>query len=371
MLLTGGPTHVAQVLHRPHESSKCRVISNGVAILAARQEPEIGSKKMGRMNSDGRLNWNTTQSTATPPILTQKPVSTIPLEIALTISPPSYNSPAAAKDLPTISHSQENLRPARSHAVIQLSIITAKAKLSLATSTPTVTIQAASNQTLASSTWPASTASVGANAQPKLDTGALPGINQNAPKLNMTSIPSSPAATIARPLPGKNQPKPILDDVAAASLVQFAEPWSSSTFTVSSAVPTTVASSRSTSIPASIQSTPIATLTSTHGSPSALPTSTSFVTFTKSQQGLVQASISSGTVSASQIALVTTSLSTSWSSILVVTSVIAIPTGQANLPATANAELRQHARLTPLARTLFIVFGALGKFFSHISSDLG
>jgi hypothetical protein len=282
--------------------------------------------RIGRIDDNVRSKWNATHSTATPPTIVQSSVIIPKLDGARTSSMP-----------------------------------TLKMNSTLAGSVPTVTIQAATNRTLTSSAWPSGSNSTAVEAQAKLDTVALlPGKNQNAPKLNSTSILASPAAAIGRPLPGKNQPKPVLDEIAAASLIQFDAPWSSSMLRVSSMeVSSTVPSSSPLSVPMSVHSPPVVTF---RPSSSAYCTPTSFATLTRSQPGDEQATMSSQAVLSSQTALVAQSFSTPLSSILAITSAIAIPTGQANLPAIANAEFRQRARLTPLARTLFIVFGALGQF---------
>ncbi|KAH5438127.1 hypothetical protein HBI47_060150 [Parastagonospora nodorum] len=242
----------------------------------------------------------------------------------------------ATDPLPTISHAQGNIRPASLRPRL-------KATSSIS-ATPAVTMQGSRNQTYTSVTQSKNSTATGVGRQAELDTVPMPGKNQIMPKLNITSIGNLPAAAIGRPLPGKNQPRPILDGVAA-SLTQLVEPeplstlsWSSSSSSTS-----TLSSSLTTSSPIST-STPIS----------------SFATLTRSQPGNGQAPISSVIVSSSQATLVASSLSTTLSSILVVTSVITAPTGQPILNATANAELRQRARLTPLARTLFIIFGALG-----------
>lgn len=239
----------------------------------------------------------------------------------------------ATDSLRTPSRAQGNIRPTSSSTLRQR----LKATSSLPAA-PAATIQVSWNQTYISVTPSKNSTAIGVGGQAKLDTIPLPGKNQIMPKLNMTSIGTSPVAAIARPLPGKNQPRPILDGVAA-SLTQLVEPEPLSTVSWSS-------SSSSTSTFSS-------SLTTSSPTPS-------FATLTRSQQ------ISSDFVSSSQATLVASALSTTLSSILVVTSVIAAPTGQPILNATANAELRQRARLTPLARTLFIVFGALGKL-RHIS----
>jgi hypothetical protein len=323
MVLPDGTKNVALVLHRPYRSRMRSIISDELD----REEARAGTRKRtndrdkgARVDANGRANWNTT------------------------ISSPSDRA---------------NLRTNSSSSA----------------AAPTITLQAALNQTYASPTQSANLINSGTNGQARVDSIPLPGKNQDVRKLNMTAVVTSSAGFtfppnavasqavgVAQILPGKNQPKPILDTIAAPSLTELADPQpTSSNGQSSSVLPTSTLSGRSSNATPIIP-TSLASFSSTSLSLlSTIPTpASSFVTLTRSQQGKGQAPISTEALSISQASQ---SLSTTLSSLLVVTSIIAVPTGQPNLSATANAELRQRARLTPLARTLFIVFGALGKFY--------
>jgi hypothetical protein len=164
---------------------------------------------------------------------------------------------------------------------------------------------------------------------------------------SLTNARLSHGAAYARPLPGKNQLIPVLDAVAVASFFQPDEP-------VSTSMPRTFKTMlEAESPPSSSQVSSLEFLgsVSTVWSVSA-PLSTSFVTVTRDQQWKEQAPTSVETVQASSTISAALPPSILLPSSLA-TSVVA---------ASANMNLQGASRLTPVARTLFIVFGVLGGY---------
>lgn len=236
----------------------------------------------------------------------------------------------------------------------------------------------------------------GAEAGAKIGTEALPGVNQDDPKfatapqvtpfapVEAPAAPSStPANTVYKPMPGKNQP-----DVAVASLdlldisspalsapspppvstttmttyVTLAQtlsglPSASPDATLNSAFswPTPAASSLSSSTP-SISSSAVPSASSftvpSITSLPPLPSTSSFVLLTRSEQDKEQKKTSS-------FSILTPQAITAPSSLLSATVLPTIMASPSSLPSTASDEL--DGGLTPLSRSLFILFGVLGK----------
>ncbi|KAI4951291.1 hypothetical protein J4E91_004000 [Alternaria rosae] len=255
---------------------------------------------------------------------------------------------------------------------------------------PTLTKQAdaiAMNEVMA--TQPASTAVPGllADTFVKEENDALPGVNQGDPSLETvpgmnqetpvllttpgvtplatpetsTALSATPAITVGKPMPGKNQPKPTMD-VSAVSFMILSDSSSTAVPTISSlsAVSTSIATATESSTssfsppPTLVISTTTATASSKMTKSSSLPPVLTFVTVTRTAQGKEDAQSSTQTILAPQ-AVTTRQSSSSGLRTLPLASGSAIPS---SLATAVSVEPQQG--LTPLARTLFILFGVLG-----------
>jgi hypothetical protein len=181
---------------------------------------------------------------------------------------------------------------------------------------------------------------------------------------SLTNARLSHGAAYARPLPGKNQPIPVLDAVAVASFLQPDEPVPTSMPGIFQIVPGDEYSPSSSQL-SSLQ--PLGSI-STAWSISA-PTSTSFVTVTRGQQWKEQAPALVETTQASSTISASLSSSMLPPSSLATSVVVATSTLLPNVAASANMNLQGASRLTPVARTLFIVFGVLGKYSKPVLSS--
>lgn len=174
---------------------------------------------------------------------------------------------------------------------------------------------------------------------------------------------STSAMTVDKPMPGKNQPKPTVD-AAAASLTTLSDSRSTNVPTSSTPSPTTSTSISTIADVSTISFSVLPTLaTSTLSSTESSTTTSSpvlspvltFVTITRTAQGKEDAQTSTQTVPAPLAVTAPQSLSSSFlMSSLVVGS--AIPSSLATA-----VSVEPQSGLTPLARSLFILFGVLGK----------
>jgi hypothetical protein len=221
---------------------------------------------------------------------------------------------------------------------------------------PIFTMFAASGRTYSASQRPASAAASLSRSFPT-----------SVPQL---ATPSAvPAAQSAKPFPGRNQPMPTLDDAAVVSLQQPLGAQSSPVFITSQSLPsqqTSLAfrilpSTTRISVSAPFSLSSLATLPS-------ISSPTSFVTLTKSQRGKEQASNVLSALSTSEAVSITQAVSTLLASTLLVPSMTmassattASSAPQITLTA-ASGQSQRGGRLTPLAKNLFIVLGALGQY---------
>ncbi|OAL49333.1 hypothetical protein IQ07DRAFT_645300 [Pyrenochaeta sp. DS3sAY3a] len=325
---------------------------------------------------------------------------TVPVESRVTITLDSFKPPTISTrtiqslPLPSIGGSGEPSRQELlSESILQIPLSTSipsqsqskapKIAESLSGFSPTasspkatVTVEA---NTIRNGTFTVSTAETSspvplASSTPKIDSEVLPGLNEEPKRLGeqpktsplagngAVAAPLPQAITVNRPMPGKNQPIPIMDEAAASSFMVLNDlpvPTSEATSTaeaihaVAESTSSTIVSSvevstSSIALPSRIISTPT----------SPIPSSTTFATVTTSDQltgqGLVTSEITSPAQSAtaaqlfSAIASVTISSST-------------LASSTASPQATSiSADAQQQSRLGPLARTLFIIFGVLG-----------
>jgi hypothetical protein len=173
----------------------------------------------------------------------------------------------------------------------------------------------------------------------------------------------------AKSLPGKNQSQPILDAIAAASLVQLTGFQSTPAPTTAKSMLDLQANPTSTAVPSAAQSSSLVPFSlSSDPKLAVFPTPTSFITLTRTQGGQEQTSDTPNASSMSQAIFITRSLSTMLSSGILATSVAVVPTAPQITLAAANDQQQRRSRLTPLARTLFIVLGALGEALSFMLS---
>jgi hypothetical protein len=175
--------------------------------------------------------------------------------------------------------------------------------------------------------------------------------------VSLTNARLSHGAAYARPLPGKNQPIPVLDAVAVASFLQLDEP-------VSTSMPGTFQSvSEAEYPPSSSQLSSLGPLGSVSTVwPMSAPTSTSVVTVTRGQQWKEPALASVETAQAASTISAALSPSILPPSSLATSVVAATSTLPPNVATSANMNLQGASRLTPVARTLFIVFCVLGEY---------
>ncbi|CAN9392926.1 unnamed protein product [Alternaria alternata] len=236
---------------------------------------------------------------------------------------------------------------------------------------PTLTAQAdvningTSTIRAASTTVPAFLVDSGA----KINEEALPGMNQEDPLLvtvpgmnqapeSSLATPSTSAMTVEKPMPGKKQPKPTAD-AAVASLTILSDSASTiaqTSSTTSATISSTIdVSTVSFSLPPTLTiSTSSSTESSTTTSSSTLPPVLTFVTITRTAQGKEDAQTTTQTVPAPLAVTAPQSASSSLSASSLVV-------GSATPSSLATAvSVEPQSGLTPLARSLFILFGVLG-----------
>ncbi|RYO16279.1 hypothetical protein AA0121_g6419 [Alternaria tenuissima] len=251
---------------------------------------------------------------------------------------------------------------------------------------PTLTAQAdvningTSTIRAASTTVPAFLVDSGA----KINEEALPGMNQEdpllvtvpgmnqedpllvtAPAVTPTAAPesslatsSTSAMTVEKPMPGKKQPKPTADAAVASltSLSDSASTIAQTPSTTSATISSTIdVSTVSFSLPPTLTiSTSSSTESSTTTSSSTLPPVLTFVTITRTAQGKEDAQTTTQTVPAPLAVTAPQSASSSLSASSLVV-------GSATPSSLATAvSVEPQSGLTPLARSLFILFGVLG-----------
>ncbi|CAG5175296.1 uncharacterized protein ALTATR162_LOCUS10705 [Alternaria atra] len=263
-------------------------------------------------------------------------------------------------------------------------LVESTARPSLAVQVDVSTMNGTSTIQTASTTVPAFLADSGVKineeALPGMNQGdpslvTVPGMNQEAPLLvtapirtplatpeSSLVISSTSAMTVDKPMPGKNQPKPTVD-AAAASLTTLSDsrptnvPTSSTPSSTTSTSISTIADVSTISfsmLPTLAISTLSSTESSTTTSSPVLSPVLTFVTITRTAQGKEDAQTSTQTVPAPLAVTAPQSLSSSFlTSSLVVGS--AIPSSLATA-----VSVEPQSGLTPLARSLFILFGVLG-----------
>jgi hypothetical protein len=251
-------------------------------------------------------------------------------------------------------------RQTPSSEVLQRPSIAQNTSRTTSISTPIFTMFAASGRTYSASQRPAS-------ATASLSRSILTSVPQLA-------TPSAvPAAQSAKPFPGRNQPKPTLDAAAVVSLLQPLGAQSSPVFITSQSLPSQQTSLTTTSLafrilPSTIQISVSAPFSLS--SPATLPSissPTSFVTLTKSQRGKEQASNVLSALSTSEVVSIPQAVSTLLASTLLIPSmtIASSATTSSSAPqitlTAASGQSQRGGRLTPLARILFIVLGALGQ----------
>ncbi|KAH7072706.1 hypothetical protein BKA63DRAFT_48739 [Paraphoma chrysanthemicola] len=194
-----------------------------------------------------------------------------------------------------------------------------------------------------------------------------------APEVTAAVLKDSTSTPLMEPtglMPGKNQPKPAMEAAAAASfmiingLVPVPTPKASQiAFTTQVPFAATSSAARSQSV-FSTSLTPSSRnfIASIVPSSSSISTTsqTRFVTLTWGQQGKEQAPVTLESYQTSIAVPTTQSSRTISRSSSLVASTVTLPTPAAFSLAAANTFAREGGRLTPLARTLFIVFGVLG-----------
>jgi hypothetical protein len=255
---------------------------------------------------------------------------------------------------------------------IPSSLPSARSNSSQKTPTPrsTITVLIASSQTSSPRTSIISVPTGGTRVLPEASQSRSPDLSmQNITAITLSpTISGLPSSTpliqgiaLARPLPGKNQGRPILDAVAVPSYLELAGPESKSVPTISQTV-----------VEAEYPFTSSQWSSSTScGSNSTVlfmpvPTPTSFVTLTRDEQYKEQVSASFDATQDAPTPSAAKPTSILNPSALVTTLIAATPTVPLNVAASAVVNLQESRRLTPVTRTLFIVFGVLGKHLNPI-----
>jgi hypothetical protein len=172
-------------------------------------------------------------------------------------------------------------------------------------------------------------------------------------------------AALVRPLPGKNQPRPIFDAVAPASFLQLDEPVSTSMPSISQIVPEaelSLSSSQWSSL------APFGSISAILSIPTPKPSS--FVTITRGQREYEESLAPFDGVQTATTVSAALPLSILPPSALVTTVIAASPSMPPNVAASANVGLQEGSRLTPIARAFFIVFGVLGEHIDPLSTHL-
>lgn len=276
--------------------------------------------------------------------------------------------------IPTSTSIPSQSQPEATNLAVSLSEFSSKA------SSPRATVTVEAN-TIRNGTFTVPTAATSspvplASSGAKIDSEVLPGLNREPPRLgeqpkasplagpnDAAAAPLPQAITVNRPMPGKNQPIPIMDEAAASSFMvlnalpvptseasstaEAVQPQSESTS--STIVSSVEVSTSSITLPSSIIST----------TTSPIPSSTTFTTVTTSSQLIEQGLVTLESTSAAQ-SVTAAQLFSAIASVTITTSALASST--ASPQATSiSADAQQQSRLSPLARTLFIIFGVLGK----------
>ncbi|KAL1793213.1 hypothetical protein ACET3X_008195 [Alternaria dauci] len=299
---------------------------------------------------------------------------------------PSRSERPSSPAIPTPADTEEPTLQALSASSISVAAtLTILPELVASTVGPTLITQTdvntRENSTVqaASTTVPAFLVDSGA----KINEEALPGMNQEDPSLvtvpgmnqedpflvtqpsvtpaaafeSSLATPSTSAMTVDKPMPGKNQPKLTADAAVVSSTIlgDSAATIVQTSSTTSTTISTTIdVSTVSFSFPATtIISTSSSTESSTTTDTSLLSPVLTFVTITRTAQDKEDARTSTQTVAAPLAVTAPQSLSPS----LLTTSLVgsAIPSSLATA-----VSVEQQSGLTPLARSLFILFGVLG-----------
>jgi hypothetical protein len=284
--------------------------------------------------------WIIKNFSAASPILGQASmrVGTLALVATSSSSYPDLTKPAQKTS--ALSPSRRSTQVAQASLIVQLFKPIQRTNSTLSASAPIVTILAESYRTFITS-------------------------RQTSPTVTPLAKPNNaPGAFAARPLPGKNQPKPVWDAAAPAPFMPLSRLESTLSSTASQPVSQLQATPSSVSLSIGAQPSSLVSFDSVlHTTLTRNPSQTSVITVTKSQKGKEQASIPFSTSPTPKAVSVTRSLSTLLSSALGTTSIMAVPTAPPGSLAIANSQFQRASRLTPLARTLFIVLGALGQYF--------
>jgi hypothetical protein len=278
------------------------------------------------------------------------------LDTTPSLSESSLQDRVQQTPVPSPSSAQELGSNTKNISATQTISQKSQADSTLARFLPTITILAVSNRTSLSSKGPiASTLPLSANRAagnntgdaitilPKLSTTVLATSVTGAE--NSTYVRPTPAVAFLHPLPGKNQPIPVLDNVAGVPSEYLAGPEPTSMPEASQWFDNQAPSGYS-SLPISTQAALLSSSYSIMDSPStSIPSPSSFITLTKSRQEEQQLS----STAASQSTTVSASMT-------------AAPTEFVNVSVGADNQLERVSRLTPVARTLFIVLGVLGTW---------
>ncbi|KAI4659627.1 uncharacterized protein J4E79_006162 [Alternaria viburni] len=260
---------------------------------------------------------------------------------------PSQSEQLSTLAVPTPTDGQGSTRQAFAAPSLSMNA-TSTFSLNFVASTirPTLTVQAdaiAMNEAM--TIQPASTAVPGllADSFAQDEIAALPGVNQDDPSLGT--------------VPGMNQ--------VSFMILSDSRPTAMSTTSSLSAVSTATESSTSSfsQPPTLVISTSSPTASSTTTKPSSLPPVLTFVTVTRTAEGKEDIQPSTQTILAPQAVTTRQSVSSGLRT-LSLASGSAIPSSLA----TAVSVEPQHG-LTPLARTLFILFGVLGKYRTRVLHD--
>jgi hypothetical protein len=376
-----------KIAHRSLEHNVHREIGVNATILGELISEELeGESKSRNENEENKeektvlersSSWTKTQSTAS------RPFSLSPLSETLsTFDATPFSSLTDSADMvqqtPVVSSSSfSSQRPDRdnlSYPATQVLKQSQEESSSLEAPLPTITILAMSNATtfLSKRPIPSISSSIAEGAT-NIDDETLSGTASGLPKFNTTgSLPSittaknvtysrpTPAVAVIKPLPGKNQPIPVLEQAAAVSSMRLAEAETTSIPKILQQLSEDYASSSYPSTLTPIHPKSLSSFQPMIESPSiSIPFHSSFVTLTKTRQE-EQLIRSTGTAMFSQ-GMSAQPIIPSISSDPVSSSIKIAPTGFVNVSVAADTELERVTRLTPVARTLFIVLGVLGE----------
>jgi hypothetical protein len=337
--------NVTPVLGRHNARGWNTTVTGGVGVGATgRREKQNGTTREGHPGQN-----NSTEATTRP---SQVPARDSTRFFTLLLAPTPSSSllklSESTRRISAPSSTTSSRRTQSSGAVRRSS--TAQNTIVVPISTPAFTMFAVSGRTSSTRQRPTSSTATLSRSIPTL-----------VPQLENSS--AVPAAQSASPFPGRNQSKPTLDAAAVVSLLQPAGAQSSAVFITSQPLPPLQTSLTSRIFSTTIQTSSSAPLrlSSIATLPSFL-SPTSFVTLTKSQRGKEQASNVPSALSTSEPVSITQTVSTLLASTLLATSMATAPTAPRITLTTANGQSQRGGRLTPLARTLFIVLGALGQY---------